>query len=284
MKKQAELRMENLSFKYEEAEGFAVKNVDLTIEKGSFTTVLGHNGSGKSTLAKLINGLFLPTQGKVFVDGMDTQDEQHTWDVRARVGVVFQNPDNQIVATVVKDDVAFGLENIGVPHEQMEARIEEALGAVDMLDFIDRTPHMLSGGQKQRVAIAGIMAMKPAALILDEVTSMLDPKGRKEVFDTVRRLNKQRGITVVWITHFMEEAALSDRVLVMHRGEIRMDGTPREVFANGDALRSLRLDVPPMALLAQELVRRGIDIRENILSLDEMEREVVAKWRLNCKM
>lgn len=284
MKKQAELRMENLSFKYEEAEGFAVKNVDLTIEKGSFTTVLGHNGSGKSTLAKLINGLFLPTQGKVFVDGMDTQDEQHTWDVRARAGVVFQNPDNQIVATVVKDDVAFGLENIGVPHEQMEARIEEALGAVDMLDFIDRTPHMLSGGQKQRVAIAGIMAMKPAALILDEVTSMLDPKGRKEVFDTVRRLNKQRGITVVWITHFMEEAALSDRVLVMHRGEIRMDGTPREVFANGDALRSLRLDVPPMALLAQELVRRGIDIRENILSLDEMEREVVAKWRLNCKM
>lgn len=284
MKKQAELRMENLSFKYEGAEGFAVKNVDLTIEKGSFTTVLGHNGSGKSTLAKLINGLFLPTQGKVFVDGMDTQDEQHTWDVRARAGVVFQNPDNQIVATVVKDDVAFGLENIGVPHEQMEARIEEALGAVDMLDFIDRTPHMLSGGQKQRVAIAGIMAMKPAALILDEVTSMLDPKGRKEVFDTVRRLNKQRGITVVWITHFMEEAALSDRVLVMHRGEIRMDGTPREVFANGDALRSLRLDVPPMALLAQELVRRGIDIREDILSLDEMEREVVAKWRLNCKM
>ncbi len=284
MKKQAELRMESLSFKYEGAEGFAVKNVDLTIEKGSFTTVLGHNGSGKSTLAKLINGLFLPTQGKVFVDGMDTQDEQHTWDVRARAGVVFQNPDNQIVATVVKDDVAFGLENIGVPHEQMEARIEEALGAVDMLDFIDRTPHMLSGGQKQRVAIAGIMAMKPAALILDEVTSMLDPKGRKEVFDTVRRLNKQRGITVVWITHFMEEAALSDRVLVMHRGEIRMDGTPREVFANGDALRSLRLDVPPMALLAQELVRRGIDIRENILSLDEMEREVVAKWRLNCKM
>ncbi|HHT15481.1 MAG TPA: energy-coupling factor transporter ATPase [Clostridiales bacterium] len=284
MKKQAELRMENLSFKYEGAEGFAVKNVDLTIEKGSFTTVLGHNGSGKSTLAKLINGLFLPTQGKVFVDGMDTQDEQHTWDVRARAGVVFQNPDNQIVATVVKDDVAFGLENIGVPHEQMEARIEEALGAVDMLDFIDRAPHMLSGGQKQRVAIAGIMAMKPAALILDEVTSMLDPKGRKEVFDTVRRLNKQRGITVVWITHFMEEAALSDRVLVMHRGEIRMDGTPREVFANGDALRSLRLDVPPMALLAQELVRRGIDIREDILSLDEMEREVVAKWRLNCKM
>lgn len=284
MKKQAELRMENLSFKYEGAEGFAVKNVDLTIEKGSFTTVLGHNGSGKSTLAKLINGLFLPTQGKVFVDGMDTQDEQHTWDVRARAGVVFQNPDNQIVATVVKDDVAFGLENIGVPHEQMEARIEEALKAVDMLDYIDRAPHMLSGGQKQRVAIAGIMAMKPAALILDEVTSMLDPKGRKEVFDTVRRLNKQRGITVVWITHFMEEAALSDRVLVMHRGEIRMDGTPREVFANGDALRSLRLDVPPMALLAQELVRRGIDIREDILSLDEMEREVVAKWRLNCKM
>jgi energy-coupling factor transport system ATP-binding protein len=282
--KQAELRLENLWFQYEGTDKPAVKNINLQIEKGSFTAILGHNGSGKSTLAKLLNGLYLPTEGKVFVDGMDTQDEQHTWDIRARAGVVFQNPDNQIVATVVKDDVAFGLENIGVPHEQMEERIEEALKTVDMLDFIDRAPHMLSGGQKQRVAIAGIMAMKPAALILDEVTSMLDPKGRKEVLETVRRLNKDRGITVVWITHFMEEAALSDRVVVMHHGEIRMDGTPKEVFSHGDDLRALRLDVPPMALLAQELNSRGLNLPSDILSLDEMEREVTKKWRSSLKM
>jgi energy-coupling factor transport system ATP-binding protein len=271
--------LNNVSYRYDEDAKPALNKVSFSVNKGEFVAVLGHNGSGKSTLAKLLNGLFLPSEGHILVSGMDTRDEQYTWDIRQKAGMVFQNPDNQIVATVVRDDVAFGMENIGVPSPQMPPRIDEALGAVGMLPFVDRAPHLLSGGQKQRVAIAGILAMHPEALILDEATAMLDPSGRKEVFDTVQRLNQEQGITVIWITHFMEEAAKSERVMVIHQGEVRMDGTPREVFAQGETLRSFRLDVPPMALLSEELRGRGIDLPPDILTVEDMEREVLARCR-----
>lgn len=271
--------VENLSYRYEEGGKPALNNVSFSVNRGEFVAVLGHNGSGKSTLAKLLNGLFLPTEGSVQVAGMDTREEQHTWDIRQKAGMVFQNPDNQIVATVVRDDVAFGMENIGVPPQDMPERIEEALKAVGMLPFADRAPHLLSGGQKQRVAIAGILAMHPEALILDEATAMLDPLGRKEVFDTVYKLNREKGITVIWITHFMEEAARAERVMVIHQGQKQLDGTPREVFSQGELLRSFRLDVPPMALLAEELIRRGIDLPRDILTVEDMEREVLARCR-----
>lgn len=271
--------VENLSYRYEEGGKPALNNISFSVNRGEFVAVLGHNGSGKSTLAKLLNGLFLPTEGSVQVAGMDTREEQHTWDIRQKAGMVFQNPDNQIVATVVRDDVAFGMENIGVPPQDMPERIEEALKAVGMLSFADRAPHLLSGGQKQRVAIAGILAMHPEALILDEATAMLDPLGRKEVFDTVYKLNREKGITVIWITHFMEEAARAERVMVIHQGQKQLDGTPREVFSQGELLRSFRLDVPPMALLAEELLRRGIDLPRDILTVEDMEREVLARCR-----
>lgn len=271
--------LSNVSFLYEENAKPALKNVSFSVEKGEMVAVLGHNGSGKSTLAKLLNGLFLPTEGTVLVAGMDTRDETHTWDVRQKAGMVFQNPDNQLVATVVRDDVAFGMENIGIAPDKMPGRIEEALNAVGMLPFIDRAPHLLSGGQKQRVAIAGILAMQPEALILDEATAMLDPSGRREVFDTVLRLNKEQGITVVWITHFMEEAARCGRVLVVHQGEVRMDGTPKQVFSQGETLRAFRLDVPPMALLSEMLAQRGVALPKDILTVEEMETEVLKRCR-----
>ncbi len=277
--KDAHFVVNNLTYRYEENAQPALNGISFSINKGEFVAVLGHNGSGKSTLAKLLNGLFLPSEGSVLVAGMNTKDDQYTWDIRQKAGMVFQNPDNQIVATVVRDDVAFGMENIGVPSEDMPARIEEALNAVGMLPFIDRAPHLLSGGQKQRVAIAGILAMHPEALILDEATAMLDPSGRKEVFDTVLRLNKEQGITVIWITHFMEEAARAERVMVIHQGEKQLDGTPREVFSQGEVLRSFRLDVPPMALLAEELIRRGVDMPRDILTVEDMQREVLARCR-----
>lgn len=276
---QEHFKLENVSFLYEEEAVPALKNVSFTIGRGEFVAVLGHNGSGKSTLAKLLNGLFLPSEGTVLVSEMDTKDPQYTWDIRQRAGMVFQNPDNQIVATVVRDDVAFGMENIGVDPKDMPARIEEALTTVGMMPFLDRAPHLLSGGQKQRVAIAGILAMQPEALVLDEATAMLDPSGRKEVFETVARLNREQGITVVWITHFMEEAVRCGRVMVIHGGEMRLDGTPKEVFSQGELLRSLRLDVPPMARLAEELISRGIDLPAGILSVEDMEREVLVRCR-----
>ena len=269
------LQTENVSYAYEEGEGLALKNVSLGFRAGEMTAVLGHNGSGKSTLAKLLNGLYIPTEGKVIVCGMDTSDDTHTWDIRRNAGMVFQNPDNQLVASIVRDDVGFGLENIGVPSEEMPARIEKALNAVGMLQFIERAPHMLSGGQKQRIAIAGILAMRPRALILDEATAMLDPKGRQEVFDIVQRLNREQGITVVWITHFMEEAARCGRVIVMHEGRCVMDGTPEQVFTRAEEMRAMRLDVPPMVALGDLLRAKGLPVSREAMDVDAMAREVL---------
>ena len=268
------IKVEQVSFTYEEAEDPALTDIDMKVQPGEFVAVLGHNGSGKSTLAKLLNALYIPTQGAVVVCGLDTRDEEHIWDIRQQAGMIFQNPDNQIVATVVKEDVAFGLENLGVPTEDMPARIESALAAVRMNEFADSAPHMLSGGQKQRVAIAGILAMEPSVIIADEATAMLDPSGRKEVLDTVRRLNRHKGITVVWITHFMEEAAQADRVVVVNQGRIARMGTPREVFQHIDEMRSLHLDVPHMTALAAELCKAGMPVPQDILTVEEMAQEV----------
>ena len=268
------LTLSELSYYYEPGAPAALDSVSLQIPRGQFLAVLGHNGSGKSTLAKLLNGLFLPTQGSVTVSGMDTRDDARIWDIRRTAGMVFQNPDNQLVATQVYDDVAFGLENIGIPPEEMPARIDRALEMTGMSQFKQHAPHLLSGGQKQRVAIAGILAMQPEALILDEATAMLDPQGRREVLDTVLRLNREQGITVVWITHFMEEAARAQRVLVMDHGRIAMDGTPGEIFSQVDRLRELRLDVPPMTRLAHLLQERGIPISSGVLTVDDMVEEV----------
>ena len=270
------LRAERVSYRYEDEGPLALNEIDLSVRAGEMTAVLGHNGSGKSTLAKLLNGLYTPTAGKVTVCGMDTALDENTWEIRRSAGMVFQNPDNQLVASIVRDDVAFGLENIGVPSEEMPARIEAALRAVGMLDFIDRAPHMLSGGQKQRVAIAGILAMQPRALILDEATAMLDPKGRQEVFSVVERLNREKGITVVWITHFMEEAARCRRVIVMDHGQAVMDGTPQQVFTQADKMRAMRLDVPPMVALGDLLRARGLTISRDALDVESMAREVLA--------
>ena len=270
------LRVENVSYAYEEGAGMAVQDVNLAFRPGEMTAVLGHNGSGKSTLAKLLNGLYTPTVGKVTVCGMDTALDEHTWQIRQSAGLVFQNPDNQLVASIVRDDVAFGLENIGVPSAEMPGRIEDALRDVGMLDFIDRAPHMLSGGQKQRIAIAGILAMRPRALILDEATAMLDPKGRGEVFSVVERLNREQGITVIWITHFMEEAARCRRVIVMDQGKCVMDGTPTEVFTQAERLRAMRLDVPPMVALGDLLRARGLRIPREAMDIESMAREVLA--------
>ena len=268
------INVDHVSFAYEEESREAVRDVCLQVPKGAFHAILGQNGSGKSTLAKLMNGLYLPTKGSVHVCGMDTQDEKNTWEIRRRAGMVFQNPDNQLVATVVEEDVAFGLENIGVPTEEMPDRIRKALSDVGMLPFANRAPHTLSGGQKQRVAIAGVLAMRPEAIIFDESTAMLDPRGRQEVMAAVRQLNQEQGITVLWITHFMEEAVHCDRVHIMHDGQIVLSGTPRDVFADPDRIRAYRLDAPPMARLAQGLRAAGMPIREGVLTVDEMAEEV----------
>jgi len=271
---QPHLTLQNVTYTYEENGPEAVSDFSLDVGRGEFVALLGHNGSGKSTVAKLLNGLYTPTGGNVLVAGMDTQDSQYTWEIRKRCGMVFQNPDNQIVATVVREDVAFGLENLGVPSEDMPAIIDRALSAVNMADFADRAPHMLSGGQKQRIAIAGILAMQPEIIVLDEATAMLDPSGREEVLETALRLNREQGITVVWITHFMEEAARSSRVAVMYKGKLVMDGTPREVFSQVDLVREYRLDVPPMTRLAHMLRERGLDVRPDALTIPEMRQEV----------
>ncbi len=276
--------VQNTSFSYEEATEKAVQDMSLTVPEGAFYAILGHNGSGKSTLAKMLNGLFLPTEGKVLVCGMDTADENATWDIRGNAGMVFQNPDNQIVATIVEDDVAFGLENIGVPPAEMPARIEQALADVGMLAFRDRAPHTLSGGQKQRIAIAGILAMQPKAIIFDEATAMLDPQGRKEVFSAVQKLNREKNITVVWITHFMEEAAKCQKVFVMEGGKIVMEGRPEDVFSNPDKLQALRLDAPPVARLAHRLRQGGLPLKEGLLHLDDMVKEVCALCKSPSKM
>lgn len=252
------LQFKDVYFTYdEETQGeephWAVNGVSLEIKKGDFVAVLGHNGSGKSTLAKLSNAILIPDKGQVLVEGIDTSEEERTMDVRSHVGMVFQNPDNQIVATIVEEDVAFGPENLGIEPAEIRRRVDDALKAVDMYDYRDKEPHKLSGGQKQRVAIAGIIAMQPDCIVLDESTAMLDPKGRREVMDTIRRLHDDLGMAVVYITHYMDEAALADRVIVMEKGDILFDGTPLEVFQNVEKLRSVGLDVPQSTELALEL-------------------------------
>ena len=264
------IQVNECSYTYEGADHEALCGATLHIDEGEFVAILGRNGSGKSTLAKLLNALYLPTQGQVVVMGMDTRDEARVWDIRQRVGMVFQNPDNQLVAAVVEEDVAFGLENMGVPQPEIRPRVQEALAAVNMEPFAGHAPHMLSGGQKQRVAVAGMLAMRPRVLVLDESTAMLDPAGRRDVLAIVRRLNREEGITVVWITHFMEEAAQADRLLLMHEGGIAMEGPPAALFSQVEAIRALGLDAPPMAGLANDLRGHGIKLPQEILTLDEM--------------
>lgn len=271
----------NLVYTYPDAKKNAVDDVSMRVKRGEFLAILGHNGSGKSTLAKLFNALYVPTDGTVWVCGLDTRDDDLVFDIRQHAGMVFQNPDNQIVATVVEEDVAFGLENNGVPPAEIRVRIDEALRAVNMSAFAKKAPHMLSGGQKQRVAIAGVLAMKPDVIILDESTAMLDPSGRQEVMNTVHRLNDEEGISVVIITHYMAEAATADYVIVMDEGKIAMSGTPREVFRQVERVRALGLDVPPMTDLAHMLRADGLSIRADVLTVDEMVEEVC---RLSSKM
>ena len=274
MRSDTRVQLSGVSYFYDEQAAPALSEVSAVIEPGEFVAVLGHNGSGKSTMAKLLNALYIPTQGNVVVCGYDTREEQYVWEIRQRAGMIFQNPDNQIVATVVREDVAFGLENLGVPTEEMLPRIESALAAVRMNGFADKAPHMLSGGQKQRVAIAGILAMEPSLIIADEATAMLDPSGRKEVLETIRTLNRKKGITVVWITHFMEEAALADRVLVVTDGQIRLSGTPAEVFDRVEEMREMHLDVPHMTSLADSLRAEGMPLKPGILTVEELAEEV----------
>ena len=269
------INVQNITFEYENDDQSVgvLKDFSVEFKKGQFTAVLGHNGSGKSTLAKLLNGLLLPQLGKVLVDGIDTVDEEKSIEVKRTVGMVFQNPDNQLVATVVDEDVAFGLENLGIPNVEMVKRVDEALDAVGMSDFKKSAPHKLSGGQKQRVAIAGIIAMEPQCIVFDEPTAMLDPRGRKEVMDVILKLCKEKNITVILITHYMNEAALADRAIVMDKGEIVLDGEPREVFTHVDTLRNAGLDVPQPTELSVELKKCGIDL-ENVLSVDECVKAV----------
>ena len=270
--KDAIIETKSLTFSYPADEGeepvLVLKGVDLAIEKGSFVVVLGHNGSGKSTLAKTFNGILLPCGGRVYVAGMDTQDENQLLAIRSTVGMVFQNPDNQIVANVVEEDVAFGPENLGVPSPEIRSRVDEALAAVGMSGFARHAPHLLSGGQKQRIAIAGVLAMEPDCIVLDEATAMLDPVGRREVLSAVHKLNREKGITVVLITHHMNEAEEADRVIVMDDGKVAMDGTPRQVFTRVDELRSMGLTVPDTVDLLDRLRKDGWDVPLTALTVE----------------
>ncbi|SEM50909.1 energy-coupling factor transport system ATP-binding protein [Butyrivibrio sp. ob235] len=278
MSSETMLRTENLTFEYirrdEEGnvEGIttAVDGVDLEVKKGEFISILGHNGSGKSTLAKHFNALLFPTEGTVFVDGMNTSDASNLWSVRQEAGMVFQNPDNQIIGQVVEEDVGFGPENMGVPTKEIWERVEESLKTVGMYEFRKSSPNHLSGGQKQRVSIAGVIAMHPKCIIFDEPTAMLDPNGRKEVIRAARALNDVEGITIILITHYMEEVIYSDKVFVMDKGHVKMQGTPREIFSQVDKLKELRLGVPQVTLLAHELRQRGLNIPEGILDRGEL--------------
>lgn len=268
------IEIQNVSYAYEDAAAKALNNVSLTINDGEFVAVVGHNGSGKSTLAKHLNALLLPTEGKVLVDGMDTADEADTLSIRQRVGMVFQNPDNQLVTTIVEEDVAFGPENIGVPGNEIRTRVDRALAAVGMEKYAHSAPNMLSGGQKQRIAIAGMLAMQPKVLVLDEATAMLDPKGRRDIIDLVTKLHKENGITVVMITQYMEEAIGADRVAVMSGGELILEGTPKEVFSQDELLHKHRLDVPVMQQLANRLNAHGANLSKCILSVEEMAQAI----------
>ena len=273
----------NLIFDYikrdeeENVEGVdrALDGLNLDIEEGSFVAILGHNGSGKSTFAKQVNGILAPTEGTVLISGMDTRDEDHIWDIRRTAGMVFQNPDNQIIGTVVEEDVGFGPENMGVPTEDIWQRVDDSLRKVGMLAYRHHSPNKLSGGQKQRVAIAGVMAMKPKCIILDEPTAMLDPNGRKDVIRTVHELNRREKITVLLITHYMEEAVDADRIVVMDEGKMVMDGTPREIFSRVKELKRYSLDVPQVTELADELAEAGLPVSRGILTMDELLSELV---------
>ena len=272
------VKVNNISFEYitDEAKLKAIDNLSLDVKKGEFVAIIGHNGSGKSTLSKNLNAILMPTEGNILIDDMDTKEEERLWDIRQTAGMVFQNPDNQIVATIVEEDVAFGPENLGIEPKEIRRIVEESLKSVGMYDLRDRQPHLLSGGQKQRVAIAGIIAMRPKCIIFDEATAMLDPSGRKEVMKTIKRLNKEENITVIHITHFMEEAVEADRVVVMEKGKKILEGTPREVFkSNASKLKDIGLDIPQVLELALKLREKGFDISEDILTLEEAKQEIL---------
>lgn len=256
----------------------AIDNIDLDVEAGDFIAVLGHNGSGKSTLAKHINAILQPSEGTLWVKGMNTSDDQFVWDIRQTAGMVFQNPDNQIIGSIVEEDVGFGPENIGVPTDEIWKRVFSSLEAVGMMHYKDHSPNKLSGGQKQRVAIAGVMAMRPECIVLDEPTAMLDPNGRKDVIRTITDLNKNAGVTVILITHYMDEVIGADKVYVMDNGKIVMNGTPEQIFSQVDKLKALRLDVPQVTELAYELKKAGLPLKDGILSLDEFEEILVEKY------
>ena len=268
------IKIENVSFEYssfiDESIQLAVQDLSLDVIRGEFLVVLGHNGSGKSTLAKMINGLIMPSKGEIFVNGLNTRDEDKIWDIRSTAGMVFQNPDNQIVATIVEEDVAFGPENLGIPQRELRKRVDDALETVEMTEYKNHAPHLLSGGQKQRVAIAGILAMEPDCIIFDEPTAMLDPVGRLEVMDTIKKLNKEKGKTIILITHFMDEAVEADRVMVLNEGEAVMLGTPKEIFRQVERLKELGLDVPQVTELVFELNNEGYTFRDDVLSVEEL--------------
>lgn len=269
-----EVKQASYRYKTEEEDLLAVDLVDFNVSRGEFLAIIGHNGSGKSTLAKMLNAILLPVGGDVWINGMNTKDEGNLWEIRRTAGMVFQNPDNQIVATIVEEDVAFGPENLGIPSDEIRKRVDWALGIVGMQDYKRKPPHLLSGGQKQRIAIAGILAMKPDCIILDEPTAMLDPAGRKEVLETILRLNREEKITIVHITHFMEEAVEADRILVMDDGKIVLGGTPREIFSKPELIVRYGLDLPQVTLLANDLREEGLPVGKDVLTIEEMVEEL----------
>ena len=275
------IKIDNLYFQYPHGEDeepkLAIKGVSLEIKEGSFTAIIGQNGSGKSTLAKNLNGLLLPSKGAVYVSGMDTRDEDKIWDIRQTAGMVFQNPDNQLVSAIVEDDVAFGPENIGIDPVEIRARVDEALDAVKMGKYKRKAPHLLSGGQKQRIAIAGVVAIRPRCIIFDEPTAMLDPRGRKDIMEIIEKLHRE-GITVILITHFMDEAVRADRVVIMNKGEILLDGTPEHVFSQDELIRSARLDVPMAAEIAIYLRENGIDVPPEVVTAERLK-EFVCQYK-----
>lgn len=266
------IRIENVTFKYDldDRDHFVLEDININIKKGSFTAVIGHNGSGKSTLAKNLNALLLPSGGTIYIKGWDTKDEKNLWNVRQSAGMVFQNPDNQLVSAIVEDDVAFGPENLGMEPNEIKNRVYESLKSVGMFEYKNKAPHLLSGGQKQRIAIAGVIAMKPDCIVFDEPTAMLDPHGRKEVMGIIKKLNKEENITIIHITHFMEEAAMADRVIVIDKGKVILDGKPRDIFCQVKELKALGLEVPIGTELAFRLREKGFKIPEEIITIEEM--------------
>ncbi|ACA53895.1 energy-coupling factor transporter ATPase [Clostridium botulinum] len=274
------IKCNDVTYKYESnkedesTQKIALDKVNLTIKKGDFVVILGRNGSGKSTIAKHMNSLLIPSEGKVYVDNLDTENLENTWDIRNKAGMVFQNPDNQIVATIVEEDVAFGPENLGIPQEEIRSRVDESLKKVNMYDYRRHAPHLLSGGQKQRVAIAGVLAMRPECIIFDEPTAMLDPSGRLEVVNTIKEINKKYGITIVLITHFMEEAVEADKVIVMDSAKVIKEGTPKEIFKEVEMMKKIGLDVPQMTEIAHYLRQHNVEIPSDILTIDEMVDEL----------